>query len=79
MTSIVLCSTLEAWQAFLWYALPEHRGCAFGNTQSRWPCGNRALFGRTAARIAPRLRYWLLAAPVRPSNKNPLSFFSLSV
>lgn len=80
MISIVLhlCLIVSAWPVFLWYALSSPRGCEIGNTQSRWPCGDKALFGLVEAAIAPRPRHWPPAAPVPLSNKTPLSFFSLS-
>ena len=81
MTSIVLrlCLAVAARKAFFWYVLSERRNCVFDDTQSRWLCGDNVLSDRLATTVVPRPRYWPPAAPVRPSNKNSLSFFSLSV
>jgi len=81
MTSIVLrlCLAVVAGKASFWYALSEPRGCEIDNTRSRWPYGDKVSCDRVAAGVVLGPRYWPPAAPARPSNKNSLSFFSLSV
>ena len=80
MTSIVrhLFSVFEARKGFSFYGKSEHNGSVVGNTQSVLRSADRADCGLAATEIAPRPMYWLPGELAPPSNKNFLSFFSLS-
>ncbi len=68
----------EARKAFFLYGTSEHNGSVVGNTQSVLRSADRADCGLAATEIAPRPMYRLPGEPALPSNKNFLSFFSLS-
>ena len=70
--------TVEVWQGLLSYELSEHSGCAAGNTQSFWRYDDRVDFDLLVTAVVPRPMYRLPGEPALPSNKNFLSFFSLS-
>ena len=80
MTSNVrhLFLTVEDWQGYSLYVRFERSGSAVGNKQSVRRSSDRADFCLAETAVAPRPMYKPLLEPVPPSNKNPLSFFSLS-